>query len=434
VYPCGAARPNASNLNYAAGDTVPNAVIAKVGADGKVCLFTLAATHLLADVNGYYPAGSPYVPLVPARVLESRPGATVDGQSANLGVRAAGSVTELRVAGRGGVPADAAAVVLNVTVTEAEGPGFVTVYPCGAARPNASNLNYAAGDTVPNAVIAKVGADGKVCLFTLAATHLLADVNGYYPAGSPYVPLVPARVLESRPGATVDGQSANLGVRAAGSVTELRVAGRGGVPADAAAVVLNVTVTEAEGPGFVTVYPCGAARPNASNLNYVAGDTVPNAVIAKVGADGKVCLFTLAATHLLADVNGYYPAGSPYVPLVPARVLESRPGATVDGQSANLGVRAAGSVTELRVAGRGGVPADAAAVVLNVTVTEAEGPGFVTVYPCGAARPNASNLNYVAGDTVPNAVIAKVGADGKVCLFTLAATHLLADVNGYVGA
>src|ERR1700692_4901979 len=90
-------------------------------------------------------------------------------------------------------------------------------------------------------------------------------------------------------------------------VTALTVAGRGGVPVDAEAVVLNVTVTEALGPGFVTVYPCGSERPTASNLNYVVGSTMPNAVIAKVGANGQVCLYTLAPVHLIVDVNGYFP-------------------------------------------------------------------------------------------------------------------------------
>ncbi len=176
---------------------------------------------------------------------------------------------------------------------------------------------------------------------------------------------------------TVDGQFAGIGVRAANSITELQVGGRGGVPADAEAVVLNVTVTGAQGSGFITVFPCGEALPTASNLNFVAGDTVPNAVVVKLGAGGKVCLFAAeSATHLIADVNGYFPAGSGFEPLTPGRLMDSRAGqSTVDGQFAGIGVRAANSVTELQVGGRGGVPADAAAVVLNVTVTGAAGLG-----------------------------------------------------------
>jgi hypothetical protein len=150
-----------------------------------------------------------------------------------------------------------------------------------------------------------------VCLFAAeSATHLIADVNGYFPAGSGFESLSPGRLMDSREGqSTVDGQFAGIGVRAANSVTELQVGGRSGVPVDASAVVLNVTVTGAQGSGFITVFPCGEALPTASNLNFVAGDTVPNAVVVKLGAGGKVCLFAAeAATHLIADTNGYFPA------------------------------------------------------------------------------------------------------------------------------
>jgi hypothetical protein len=123
-----------------------------------------------------------------------------------------------------------------------------------------------------------------------------------------YVPTSPARLLDSRPGATtVDAQAAGIGVRPASSTTALQVTGRAGVPADASAAVINVTVTEPEGPGFVTVWPCGEPQPLASNLNYTAGANVPNNVVVKIGAGGKVCLYTLGATHLIADLNGWIP-------------------------------------------------------------------------------------------------------------------------------
>ena len=386
-------------------------------------------------VAGFAPVVTPtFVPLVPGRLMETRAGlSTVDGQFNNIGQLGARSVTPLLVNGRSGVASDASAVVLNVTVTETTASGFVTVYPCGTAQPNASSLNYTAGQTVANAVITKVGDGGQVCFFTTAALHLVVDVTGQFSATSSYVPLVPARLLESRPGmSTVDGSSNAVGLRGIGSVTELVVGGRGGVAADAASVVLNVTVTGPQDAGFITVYPCGSDRPNASSVNYTAGQTVPNAVISKVGPGGKVCLYTSAATDLLADVTGYFPAASPFTSVVPARLLESRQGmSTVDGVSNAVGTRGIGSVTELVVNGRANVPSSATAVVLNVTVTGPQDAGFITVYPCGTDRPNASSVNYTAGQTVPNAVISKVSADGKVCLYTTAATELLADVTGY---
>jgi hypothetical protein len=331
------------------------------------------------------------------------------------------------------VPGDAEAVVLNVTVTEPQGDGYATVFPCGSPRPTASNLNYTLGATVPNTVVSKLGS-GKVCLYTQAAAHLIVDINGYFPHGTSYTAVNPARLLETRPGQpTIDGQGSGAGVRPADSVTEVQITGRAGIPADAAAAVLNVTVTGAEAAGYLTVFPCGSAQPNASSVNYVAGATVANAVIIKIGAGGKVCVYTQSAAHLIADINGYFPNDGSFTALVPARVLDSREGqSTVDGASAGIGLRAAGSVTELQVTGRAGVPANASAVVLNVTVTGPDAAGFLTVFPCGSERPNSSNLNYTPGATVANAAIAKIGAGGKVCFYTQAATHLVVDVNGYL--
>ena len=95
-------------------------------------------------------------------------------------------------------------------------------------------------------------------------------------------------------------------------VVAARVAGhrdRGtSVPADASAVVLNVAGTEATRAGYVTVWPCGQPRPTTSNLNLTDGGTDANLVVTEVGANGTVCLYTEHGTHLIADINGYFPA------------------------------------------------------------------------------------------------------------------------------
>jgi trimeric autotransporter adhesin len=178
------------------------------------------------------------------------------------------------------------------------------------------------------------------------------------------------------------------------------------------------------------VYPCGT-RPLASSLNFVAGDVVPNAVIAPMSVSGDVCFFSSVDTHLLADVNGWFAAGAGFQAVAPARVFDSRPD-ELQGLVPIVKQRYGGA-TELRVrvVETAGVPATGvAAVSLNVTVVNPDGLGFVTVYPCGT-RPLASSLNYVAGQVVPNAVIAPVSPSGEVCFFSTAGTHLLADINGW---
>jgi glucose/arabinose dehydrogenase len=211
------------------------------------------------------------------------------------------------------------------------------------------------------------------------------------------------------------------------------VAGRAGVPGDAGVVALNVTVDAARESGFVTVHACGTALPTASNLNYIAGQTVANAVVARVGSGGAVCFYTDGATDLIVDVTGVFPATTLNALDAPQRLLDTRPGQfTADGSFAGGGIPPAGSTLQLLVAGRAGVPASAAAVILNVTADAAEDDGFVTVHPTGTGRPNASNLNYKQGQTIANAAIARVGAGGQICLYTFGSTHLIVDVAGWL--
>ena len=389
-----------------------------------------ATTSFTVTVTG----SADYIPLPPARVADTRPDhSTIDGLFAGIGALDAGQTLELTVGGRGGVPNDAVAAALNVTVTEPGRAGYVTVYPCGAERPTASNLNFTIGATVPNAVVAKIGDAGKVCIYTSQPLHLVVDVNGAFPASTTYRPGNPARVIDTRPGqTTVDGVLQGEGAASAGSITRIQITGRAGVPIDASAVALNVTVTEPDGAGYATVFPCGTEPPTASNLNYTSGLTVANLVISKIGLDGAVCVYTQMGTQLVADVNGYFPADTTFTALDPARLLDTRADRpTIDGLAAGGGIAPLGSVTVVHVGGRGGVPVDATTVVLNVTATEPDAAGYVTVYPCGIEAPLASNLNFVQGQTVPNASITKIGSNGDICVYSSQATHLVADVTGY---
>jgi hypothetical protein len=226
--------------------------------------------------------------------------------------------------GTGAVPATGvAAVSLNVTVTNAQGDGFVTVYPC-AERKVVSSLNYVKGQTVPNAVIAPLSPDGKVCFYAQRDVDLLADVNGWFGAGSGFTPVDPQRVFDTRPGEPALLDVARVPVGGPGRILEVQIAGTGHVPASGvAAVSMNVTVAGARAEGFVTVFPCGL-RKEVSSLNFVKGQTVPNAVIAPVSPDGKVCFYANVDVDLLADVNGWFGSGSGFTPVDPLRVFDTR--------------------------------------------------------------------------------------------------------------
>ncbi|HWL42744.1 MAG TPA: hypothetical protein VNQ73_07360 [Ilumatobacter sp.] len=388
-----------------------------------------------ARIVGSRAAPDPVITLDPARLFETRRGlATADGRQNGVGRLADGQVVVVNVAGRGGVPADAASAVLNLTATNPSAPGYVTVWPCGPVRPLASSLNYAPGLTVANSIVAKLDRNGDVCMYSLRATELIVDVNGYALVDG-LETVSPARLLDTRPNhTTADGTHAGSGVVAAGDSVRVQVAGRGGVPKNATAAVLNVIATETHGAGHVTVYPCGSTPPNASTLNYTTAATVTNAVVAKLDANGGVCVFTRAAAQIVVDVNGYSTAATGVNALVPARLVDTRSGlwTTVDGNQARGGRVPGGTSLRVRVAGRGGVPPGAQTVLLNLSAVGAQAPGYLTAYPCSSVPPSASNVNYDPTRVVANSAIVQLDEHGDLCLFTLADTDVLVDVTGYL--
>ncbi len=372
-----------------------------------------------------------FVAVTPARIVDSRTGLGVAA-----GVIAPGATRTVQVAGSGGVPASGAtAVVLNVTATATTGAGYITVWPNDVSQPTASNLNIMyAGQTVANLVTVRLPADGKVRVFTAGGGHIIADVAGYFtPATTAtagrFVPMTPTRILDTR---NATGAASKI---ARGGIIDVTMLGRAFVPAaGVSAVALNVTATQTTGAGFVTAWPSGTLRPIVSNLNAVAANqTIANQVIVPVGVGGKVSFFSDAGTHLIADVAGYFTdstvasaATGLFTPVSPTRLLDTRS----DAGRVKL---APGTDLNMVAAGRGGLPATGmSAAVINVTITSTTTGGFVTAWPNGATRHDASTLNATgASQTIPNHAIVKVGAAGDIRIYCQGGAHVIADSAGW---
>ncbi|MFJ9829209.1 hypothetical protein ACIRSU_33255 [Streptomyces sp. NPDC101160] len=290
VYPYGTRRTATSNLNFTPGKTIANLVTVPV-VNGWVEFYNRSGSvDLLADIAGYYTkgtSGSSYHPVTPQRILN-----TIGGVGAPKAKVGPGGTVNLAITEPG-----VTAVAMNVTATNPTKSSYVSVYPYGTVRPPVSNLNFTAGQSVPNLVIVPVK-DGKVTFYNHSGTvDLLADVTGYFKngAGSVFTGMQPKRIMNTIAGVGVP--KAKVG---AGRTVTLEVGTK------YSAVVLNVTVTNPTSAGYVSVYPYGTARPLVSNLNFTAGQSVPNLVIVPV-KDGKVTFYNHSGTvDLLADVTGYY--------------------------------------------------------------------------------------------------------------------------------
>jgi Beta-lactamase enzyme family len=330
-------------------------------------------------------------------------------------------------------PNSTTAVALNVTVTDAEDVGFVTVYADGSVRPATSNLNQRPGRVTPNLVVVPVGADGRVRIYTSSTANVIVDVLGRWEAAPTptragrYQHITPARVFDSR-GRTAVARGGTAVVRVAAAAP--------GIPASGvSAVAVNVTVTDASGDGYWTVWPTGTARPDASNLNALAGDTLANTTLVPVGNDGTISVFASAGGDLLVDVVGWFTDDTAaestdglFVARTAERVGDSRFGVGFD----RLWSHGAAS---LGVAGTDGIPADATAVLGTLTYVDTTTDGFVTVRASGSqvGLTSSANPSHALGAWA-NTTISSIGPDGSLSLEASSSSEMLVDIAGYFTA
>lgn len=399
--------------------------VGEVG-DGDLDLQSIAV-RIDGAAGGVPQGATQYTSLeTPTRLVDTRSTAKV----------AADGSIDVPVAGQAGVPDGATSAVLNVTVTQADEAGFTTVYPAGTDRPTTSSLNIENAEQTRAALVTTpIGADGQVTVYSDPGSHIVVDVFGYYAplatgAGS-LTSVAPERLLDTRSGLGVGGGSTDIVT--GGSSLAVDVLDRAGVPAEGVgAVVVNLTATQAGGPGFVTAWGNGDELPLASNLNVSAtGETIANLAIVPVSDEGTIRLYTDSDTHLLVDVMGYFggdpnalatPSGS-FLPIQPERVLDTRHGA---------GPVAPDTTVNVTVADAAWVPAEGVmGIAGTVTLTQSTEGGYVTAFPAGGLPPEASNLNVTDADaTIANGIVVGLG-NGQLSLYTDRGGHLLTDVVGY---
>ncbi len=412
-----------------------------------------------------------YTPLTPYRILDTRCAATPEplyctlenlpAANAGIGSLTANTPVTVQVAGvgppSGRIPAAAQAVVANVTVVAPPDapPGFLAVYPAGTQVPTSSNLNFRAGEAVPNVATVTLGTGGAIdVVSSVSGVDVIVDAAGYdepaAPAGDLYSPLVPSRILDTRcatkpapaycapeniPQQNAAIQPVQSGTSAAVSV---KVAGIGGVvPAGATAVVLNVTVADPSRHGYLTAWPAGVSKPVVSNVNFVRSTASGNRVVVAVGAAGAVSIFiSNGISQVIVDVDGYFStSGLGLTPSAPVRICDTRP-ASITGYSTECSGKtiAAGTTLGVQVSGVGGVPAGAGAVVVNVTViSAAAGTGYLTLWPDGQAKPATSDVNWSGsiGTVAANMDIVQLSPSGVLDVLAASSADVVVDVVGW---
>lgn len=346
---------------------------------------------------------SGFIAQAPRRVLDTRD-KTLGGASGMLGAGRTVAIDLSQI-----VPANADAAVLSVTATASCVAGYLTVFACGA-RPPTSNLNYEAGRTTAGLAITPL-ANGRACIFASNANDVIVDVMGAFtPDGDRFHPMTPTRWIDTRGAAAQLGEI--TGIRAAPAQTQLMMRGQGGIPADATAVWLNLTVADPTSATVLTAYPgpCGTP-PLSSNVNARPQRSTASSVLVGVGTDGSICVLTYTgSSHIVVDVAGWFgagPGGLAYRAGQPVRLLDSRL--------------------------NGGVPTNAeipvhvdAVAALNVVAVDSTALGYVTVRPCSSALVS-SLINTTPNEDTANLIAVGGDASGTVCVRSNIKSHLVVD-------
>ena len=269
--------------------------------------------------------------------------------------------------------------------------------------------------------------------------------------------MTPTRIADTRCGVTPPVQGSNctaenlpannnqLKTLNPGQTVNVQVSG-GLVPATATAAVVQLTATDATATGFLEAFPVGGTQPTASNVNFVPGQDSATRAIVPLGTGGAISVFNNpgGTTDVVVDVVGYFGPGSTanpgalYVPLMPARVADTRP--TGQSGAVHLGPNALGpnASSTFPVATLGGIPPEVngspTAAFLNVTEATATAASFLTVTPTPIIPPaTTSDVNFTTGETRANGDAATLNpADGTLSIYNhVGTTDVLLDAFGY---
>ncbi len=369
-------------------------------------------TTTVSDSPGGTKSGSApgrYVPLVPERFVDTRA-----GQGAPAGP-VSGPVT---VTVPATAPSDAVGVVLDVSAVTPRGTGFLRVSPAGTP-PQTTALNYPAQHGVTGLVITATDAQRQITLTTYgAATQVVMELVGYYTAtpgvGGFWSPLAPTRVVDTRFG---------IGSPQGQFTGDLTFTLPSSVPASALGVVLDLTAVDPTHDGFIKLAATGSTA-GTTALNFEGGGSTTGLAVTRASGHQVTVSVAGVPTNVVVDLVGFYEgaatSGSGFVALPPHRFIDTRGG---------LGAAGPGT-GPLLVTVPASVPANATAVLLDVSAVTPAGNGFVRLAAPGTAATTTA-VNVMPGRSRTGLVITGI-RDGQITLAVYGTTtQLVIDLLGY---
>lgn len=423
-----------------------------VGGDSGAAVFSLAASTLAYGIlkgHGTHPTGPFYCYFSWTSVVETVFGASVivqdysrrgDQQLLLTPIRtvdtrsgsplAPGVPVSVAAQSWPGIPAQAQAAIVNLTVVTRSASGFLKAWAQGSSEPLTSVANFSAGENKASTMILPLGisifgSNLGITLESSVTTDLLIDVVGWIvtpTAGASFQTVAPQRALDF--------------VCNAGNTCTRSLAGANGIPTNATGVAINVTVTQATQSGWVSVGG-SVSGTSTSTVNFTPGDPIANLTFQRLNSSGDLQFYAHRTVRILVDVLGYSTAASltpglTYNSVAPRRQYDQ---STVPAGSITVAV----SQQPLPVV-PGGPPVlhpSIDAVMTSLAISQPTQNTWVTVWRYGTAVPSGtSSLNILAfSPAVSNHAVVRAEydqGDAKIRHRSEAGTaRRIVDAEGY---
>ena len=305
VEPCGttgATGRNVSTLNFTSGQTIANTALVPVGHDHRVCVSIVGTAHVIVDRQAVLDAADGLHAIDPFRRVDTRTGL------GNVAAQPISTGGELRIpiTGIQGIPATGvSAISANLTVTDTIAPaygGYASVRPCDQPHTDVSNINFATGQTVANAMFAALSRSGDLCITVHGTAHIIIDINGWITSDGRIRHATPQRLIDTRRTIGTIGSPSG-----APTTVALDLGASPALPDDATAAIINLTITDVTAPdtgAYASVHACWS-EPENSNLNATSGQHAAVTLIAPLST-GRTCLTAVGAMAIIVDLQGWF--------------------------------------------------------------------------------------------------------------------------------
>ncbi len=233
-----------------------------------------------------------------------------------------------------------------------------------------------------------------------AATIVITTTAAGPGDGDALVPIVPCRLMDTRPDYLVGTRDTPLGADSDYTATVWGSHGECDIPTSATGVSLNVTAVGPTEASFLTLFPSDSSRPTASSLNYVAGQApTPNAVTVKLSATGTIKLYNYDGTvDVIVDIVGYY--AQPLAPDSHVIVVATSGGDLTSLSAAMNSITGSSPSNQYLIRLAPGIYSEDAPVVVRDHVDITGAGESVTTIECDCGGPSESTAGVLVADGV----------------------------------